>query len=273
MPVTLSRAPVVAVLLDETQRLNPPEQGTVENFGRAAAEVGKSLEPRTLSAALRCRGGEPYHQWLEELLEQPHEALTSLQRQPWREAYYVGFCRSVEELRDRLGLLRDATHAKVALVASFTESPGFKERAAHPDNVRVGWPLSSGFDIYKDSQVSLRWLMQDTEYANYWMSGRSNQLDRVASIYGAQGFESDFVGVIWGRDWVLNDGLWELGPPDVCYDTTDGLVRRGKGRQWSPEAPELVRNRYRIFLTRGIRGTLVFFEDEATRSKVLSLVG
>ncbi|NPV87074.1 MAG: DUF2075 domain-containing protein [Anaerolineae bacterium] len=63
-----------------------------------------------------------------------------------------------------------------------------------------------------------------------------------------------------------------LGDPNVCYDTIDGLVVNRNGpRRWASGAIELLINRYRIFLTRGIKGTLVFCEDEETRKHLLRL--
>jgi len=107
-------------------------------------------------------------------------------------------------------------------------------------------------------------LMKPPEYVNFWMRGGSSQLDRVASIYGAQGFESDYVGIIWGRDLVVRDGRWALGDPEVCFDRIDGLISKRGAHRWSDEAQTLVKNRYRIFLTRGILGTVVHFEDAET---------
>jgi DUF2075 family protein len=163
---------------------------------------------------------------------------------------------------------REEDQLRVATVASFTESPGSIARVGDPDNVRVGYPLASGWDFYRESKLEIRWLMKPSEYVSFWMRGKSNALNRAASIYGTQGFEADYVGIVWGRDLVLRDGQWELGDPSVCYDTIDGLVtgrRRESGPRWASEALELVKNRYRIFLTRGIHGTFVFFEDAETR--------
>ena len=65
--VALSRAPVSVVFLDETQRLNPPEEGTVKAFEDAAETLGRHTISGQLSAAVRCRGGQPYHDWVERL--------------------------------------------------------------------------------------------------------------------------------------------------------------------------------------------------------------
>jgi DUF2075 family protein len=108
--------------------------------------------------------------------------------------------------------------------------------------------------------------MKPEEYVRFWLQGGSSDLERVASIYGAQGFESDYVGVFWGRDLVMRTGRWTLGDPSFCFDTIDGLVSRRLPRRWTDGAMALLLNRYRIFLTRGILGSVVMFEDEETRA-------
>ena len=157
------------------------------------------------------------------------------------------------------------------MVASFTESPG-NSKVTHPDNLRIGHPLTSGFDIYRDTDHEIPWLMTASHYRQFWIDRRSDDLDRVASIYGTQGFESDYVGVIWGRDLLFRDGHWELGDPNISYDAIDRLITGRKGnRRWNEEALTLLINRYRIFLSRGIKGTLVYCEDDETRQHLLRL--
>jgi len=273
METVLKRAPVSAIFLDETQRLNPPEQGTREAFADASNKVGKKPELRELSAAVRCRGGQPYHDWVETLLATP---LANKQLKAsfkiWSKRYRFRLWNSVDKLIEALELVRDnVDDTRVALVAAFTESPGSMKSTRHPENLRIGYPLTSAWDGYRSTGISIPWLMKPAEYVSYWMGGGSNSLDRVASIYGAQGFESDYVGVIWGRDFVIRNGQWTLGNPNHCYDSIDGLVTRGRAREWSNEALDLVRSRYRIFLTRGIEGTFIFCEDPETRNHLLGL--
>lgn len=138
------------------------------------------------------------------------------------------------------------------------------------ESLRVGFPLTSGSKIYQGQALSIQWLMQNSDYVKFWLDKTSNQLERVSSIYGAQGLECDYTGIFWGRDLLLRDGQWKLGDPAVCYDTIYGLVD-SKTRKWANGALELVRNRYRIFLTRGMKGTFIFCEDEETRHYLLSL--
>lgn len=275
MDRVLRNAKVTAVFLDETQRLNPPEEGTLLNFASASTQAGRTATPVRLSTSVRGFGGTAYHQWVEHLLATPGDVPSlRLADQRWRTRYTMEACASLEDMIARLRELKGPSD-RVALVASFTESPGKKNNPGHAENLRIGYPLTSGFPLYQGSNLSIPWLMQPAEYRAFWMDGRSNRLETVASIYGTQGFESDYVGVVWGRDFVYRDGHWVLGDANVCYDAIDRLVSggtaRGGSRHWSPEAPDLVRNRYRIFLTRGIKGTLIFCEDEETKRHLLGL--
>ena len=189
-----------------------------------------------------------------------------LDTQPWQSNYNFQTRDRIEELVDSLAVLHQgAGRPGVALVAAFTESR---------DNLRVGFPLHSGWAGYAESNVSIRWLMKPQEYVRFWVRGECNRLDSAASIYGAQGFESDYVGVIWGRDLVLRNAGWELGDPAICYDTIDGLIEIRSGiRYWCDGALTFIKNRYRILLTRGILGTLVFCEDTETRIGLEGVLG
>ena len=53
MPNVLSKATVCAVFLDETQRLNPPEQGTIQNFSKASLLAVREPQARYLTSSLR----------------------------------------------------------------------------------------------------------------------------------------------------------------------------------------------------------------------------
>lgn len=191
-----------------------------------------------------------------------------------------------KDIKDMLQSLEDHKNKgyRVALVAAFTETPGNKKNTRAPDNLRIGYPLcklydssskkckeSSDLDIYKDLGIEIYWLMDEKkEYPMYWM-GKLDPLKYCASVYGAQGFEAEYVGVIWGRDLIWRDG-WMVNPDPITdnignENSLASLAKKNKSR-----ALELLKNRYLILLTRGTKGTYVFFEDDRTRKYVESLV-
>lgn len=78
----------------------------------------------------------------------------------------------------------------------------------------------------------------------------------VGCIYSAQGFEFDRVGVIWGPDLVWRDG-W-TAQRGASYDRP---VKSGDA-----DTQRLVRNAYRVLLTRGMKETWLYCMDEQTRN-------
>ena len=62
--------------------------------------------------------------------------------------------------------------------------------------------------------------------SDYWASDPGG-IDQVGCIYTAQGFEFDYVGVIFGRDLVYRPGVGWVGQPE---ESKDRFVRRGQSR-------------------------------------------
>jgi hypothetical protein len=67
--------------------------------------------------------------------------------------------------------------------------------------------------------------MNPDDYRAFW-SGESSSLDICASIYGSQGFESDVVGFVWGRDLVWNENTWMLGGRNSSRDYSGGTEQK-----------------------------------------------
>ncbi len=83
-----------------------------------------------------------------------------------------------------------------------------------------------------------------------------------------------FAALIWGDDLVIRNGMWAIGNPDNCYDRAQGAKRLATVMCEQPlEALRLLRNRYRILLSRGIFSTTVYCEDEETQQFLRRLLG
>lgn len=74
---------------------------------------------------------------------------------------------------------------------------------------------------------------------------------QVGCIYTAQGFESDLAGVIIGPDLVWRGDRWRTNPTA----TADTQVRRAANFDL------LVRNVYKVLLTRGLIGCVIYSTD------------
>lgn len=94
----------------------------------------------------------------------------------------------------------------------------------------------------------------------FWASDLRG-INRVGCIYTAQGFEFDYVGVIFGRDL-----RWDRASQDWIADRAhsyDSIVKRS-----GDHFLDLVKRTYRVLLTRGMKGCYVYIMDEATRHGV-----
>ena len=79
-------------------------------------------------------------------------------------------------------------------------------------------------------------------------------------IYTAQGFEFDYGGVIFGTDLVYRHGQGWVGQPQHSHDKP--VKRSGLAFD------SLVKNTYRVLLTRGLRGCFLCFLDKETEQFV-----
>ena len=252
-------AKISVFFYDDSQILGKNEEGTRENF------IKYLNNPVEIKLGGIYRNGLEYNRFVNDLL---------LGKSPDVPEYYD--LRYFDDMNDMLNCLRNRVYSgkKSALVASFTEARGDIKNHNSIENVRIGYPLKSGLDIYKNFNIKIRWLMDPKkDYAPFWVNGSSNNLDRCASVYGSQGFESDYTGVIWGRDLVWRGNKWSLG--DNCEDfEIKRIFNRAKNGDsyLFNNVINLLINRYRILLTRGISGTYIFCEDDETSEHIKSII-
>lgn len=89
---------------------------------------------------------------------------------------------------------------------------------------------------------------------------------QVGCVYTAQGFEYDWSGVIIGPDLVWRGDLW-------VTDRTASKDPVFKKSTPDADVDRLIRNTYKVLLTRGMVGTVVYSTDPETRAKLRELVG
>jgi hypothetical protein len=109
------------------------------------------------------------------------------------------------------------------------------------------------------------------EYPRYW-NGELDPLKYCSSVYGAQGFEADYVGVVWGRDLIWRNNGWTVNPDPITDYVGERVSLKTIAYKDKKKALALLKNRYYIMLTRGLRGVYVFFEDKETANAVKELI-
>jgi DUF2075 family protein len=89
--------------------------------------------------------------------------------------------------------------------------------------------------------------------------------EQVGCVYTAQGFEYDWNGVIIGPDLVARDGKLIT----VRSASKDPALTRSVTDE---QADRLIRNTYKVLLTRGMVGTAIYAVDRETQEFLANLV-
>ena len=165
---------------------------------------------------------------------------------------------SVKEL-ERLIRKRDVQGSSARLAAGYCW-PWSTEKA--PDGHLVEDVVIGNWRRPWNARPELTRLPAGVPKSMYWATDPGG-INQVGCIYTAQGFEFDYVGVIWGPDLRYDPDSQEwIGDPTRSHD---GLVKRAK-RSFL----ENVQHVYRVLLTRGLKGCYVYFLDADTRRFVES---
>jgi DUF2075 family protein len=85
-------------------------------------------------------------------------------------------------------------------------------------------------------------------------------MEQVGTVYTAQGFEFDYIGVIFGNDLVFNERTNEW--QSIRENSSDTSVKRKNS-----ELTQHLKNVYRVLLSRAHRGVYVYFMDKGAESR------
>ena len=152
----------------------------------------------------------------------------------------------------RFLLTRDLAEARAYLRERYESAPEARYGllASAKDKLLPDWGVDNTFQTTKQLRVG-EWYNADPSHPRSCC-----QLTDVATEFSSQGLELDMALLAWGSDLLRKDGAWSIaqsrGTRDKIYD---------------PE--QMRRNVYRVLLTRGRDGTVLFiplepaFEDTA----------
>ncbi|WP_410581433.1 DNA/RNA helicase domain-containing protein [Amycolatopsis sp. lyj-108] len=257
-------ATVPVFLLDEHQVVRPGEMGSLKEITTAARALGCEVEVVRLHDQLRCGGSISYDTWVARLL-----GLGSAEPPiPWSKL---------------AGSLDKGITLTTAASPEGLESWVLQQRSQHGGVGRLAagfcWPWSDpiktpdGLRLVDDVQLG-EWKrpwnakgeksVPDVPGSSYWATDERG-FGQVGCIYTAQGFEYDWSGVIFGKDLVRRDGMWCA----VRANSKDSEVKRADELHFSA----LIKNTYKVLLTRGMRGTAIFSEDPETQEFLEEMTG
>ncbi|WP_405498346.1 DNA/RNA helicase domain-containing protein [Nocardia sp. NBC_00511] len=252
----LDAASVPVFLLDEKQTVRPGEMGSLADITAAAEGAGCLVDVVSLDGQFRCGGSDLFDMWVERLL-----GLDSLQPISWQELtadsddlFRVASAVSPQALEAWLTNQSESGGGTARIAAGYCwpwsdpETVDGGKRLV--DDVRIGdWRRP--WNAKPDKRVP------DAPESYYWASDERG-FGQVGCIYTAQGFEYDWAGVIFGPDFVRRGDRWVA----LRRESEDPAVRKASDEEFEA----LVRNTYKVLLTRGMRGVCVYSTDSETQA-------
>jgi hypothetical protein len=242
-------AKVGVYFVDDRQVVKPDEIGSSSYIKDAAVASGMKVMEFELEAQFRCGGNAGFINWVNNTLELERTANVLFND---AEDYEFRIAPTPEELED---WIRDrVTEGRTARLTAGFCWPWSKPK---PDGTLVDDVTIGAFVRPWNARPDAGRLAAGIPPAPLWAYD-PNGINQIGCIYTAQGFEFDYVGVIFGKDLVYRPGQRWVGQP---RHSSDSQVRHAGDR-----FVELVKNTYRVLLTRGIKGCFVSFEDKETEN-------
>lgn len=250
----LNAGKVTVFFIDDRQVVRPNEVGSTDHIRQHALDCGAVVSEYELDVQFRCAGSDGFLNWVDNTLgiqrtanviwdgadgfdfriyKSPIEletAIRELASQKYSARVAAGFCWPWSEPRI------DGTLVNDVVIGDYQ-----RPWDAKPGN----WKLAPGIPS-----------------AALWATDPRG-IDQIGCVYNIQGFELDYVGVIWGKDLVYDfeSQRWR-GDKTM---SADSVVKRSKEK-----FVDLVKNTYRVLLSRGMKGCFVHFMDKDTERFVRS---
>lgn len=248
--LNVARVPVF--LLDSNQVVRKGETGTPEYIEVEARNLGLHVIRVDLDGQFRCGGSRLYETWLNGFLKIEDSKTIAWSKDP---NFNVIVADSPGEIVEKLqGFESEGYKSRITAGYCWTWNDPNADGTL-PNDVKIGdWTRP--------------WNVKGDRGVGEYMSGElwaidPKGFDQIGCVYTAQGFEYDWNAVIFGPDLVWRAGVW-VGDRSGSRDP----AMRGI----TPEHFEtLVKNTYKVLLTRGLVGTILYSVDEETQEHFRTL--
>lgn len=252
--INVAKVPVF--FIDDRQNVRPNEIGSSNYIRENAKRLNCDLYEYNLDIQFRCQGSDTFVQWINNTfgIRKTAQAIWDTNNTN----FDFQIVHSPQELYKKIKEKNDLEPNSARLVAGFCwkwSEP--KEDGTLVKDVKIG-----DFEMPWEGKEGKRKLNPEIPSASLWPYD-PRAVNQIGSIYTIQGFEFDYVGVIIGKDILYNfeTNEWE-GHPE---NSADSAVKRD-----STKFLELIKNTYRVLLSRALKGCYIYFLDEETEKFVRS---
>lgn len=250
----INASKVAVFFIDDDQVVRPDEIGSIDYIHSYAENAGCDLYEYELEVQFRCSGSDAFVNWINNTL-----GIRKTANVLWNaeEDFEFQIFESAESL-DR------AIRRKVeeGFTARMTAGFCWDWSTAYPDGTLKNDVVIGNYKKPWNAKPEAKRLAKGIPKATLWAYD-PNGIDQIGCIYTAQGFEFDYIGVIFGKDLMydFDDQGWNA----IKENSSDPVVRKSKDR-----FIDLIKNTYRVLLSRGIKGCYVYFMDKETERFIRS---
>lgn len=237
--------------IDENQRVHLNDIGTINEIEKWSKIFNRKIKKYSLTSQFRCNGSNDYLNFVDYILDIKENFDGKLNN------YEFQVCDSPEELRNII--VKKNNLYKSRILAGYCWNWDKKEI----DN--------SNYHDIKIADFEMSWnLGAKQTYAI------DDSINEAGCIHSVQGLEFDYVGVIIGPD-LMYDGnniitnFHNHASTDPSFKGIKKLEKTNYEKA-NTLADELIKNTYRVLLTRGIKGCYVYCVDENLNNYYKKLV-
>jgi DUF2075 family protein len=244
----INASKVMVFFIDDDQIVRPGEIGSVEYIKNYAIKNNCKIFEYELEAQFRCNGSDAFVNWVNNTLGIKRTANAIWDQY---EEFDFQIFDSPEELEQAvIGKVEEGYTGRITAGFCWDWSN------PNPDGTLKDDVVIGDYRRPWNAKPEARILAPGIPKSNVWAYD-PNGIDQIGCIYTAQGFEFDYVGVIFGNDLVydFDEQSWK-GYPE---NSSDNVVKRSKTK-----FTDLVKNTYRVLLSRGMKGCYVYFMDKDT---------
>ena len=251
----INASKLAVFLVDNNQRVTMQDIGGTAEIAQYASSFNHAITHIKLESQFRCNGSDGYLSWLDNLLQLRETANIFLSP----DDFDFQIFDSPKALRDAI-VAKNGTN-KARMVAGYC------------------WDWVSKTDSRRDDIVipehhfSMKWNL--SSYGQRWII-EPDSVNEIGCIHTCQGLELDYVGVIVGNDLRLENGrvITDFRKHPARDKAMQGLRQMFKANPdaANKKADELIKNTYRVLLSRGMKGCYVYFCDSAMAEYARSLM-
>lgn len=239
----INASKVSVFFVDDDQIVTGSDIGSVAEIKRWANLLGSEVyqeQDINLVSQFRCNGSDGYMAFIDDLLQRRHTA------------NYDGFDGQYDfrvfddpvAMREELRKLNEVNN-KSRMIAGYCYEWDSKKNPKAMDIV-----LENGFAAQWNFSSTSTWAIDKKSF------------DQVGCIHTSQGLEFDYVGIIIGNDLLFRNGK-VITDANARAKTDASLRGTGtSGVDAMARRDMIIRNTYKVLLTRGQKGCFVYCQDK-----------